>query len=507
MVFTPLVRTAKRTRVEVPPAIVWFRQDLRLADNPALQAACRRGGAVVPVFVWAPAEEGAWPPGSASRWWLHQSLAQLAEEVRAAGAELVIRQGSSLAELQSVAKATGAEAVFWNRRYEPAIVARDRDIEQALRAAGLHTESYNASLICEPWTIQNKAGRPFQVFTPFWRTCLATAEPAEPLPAPRRFAVTSIQPASLPLAALELETELNWTAGLRASSHPGSAGARTELQRFLRDGVMGYAEGRNRPDLIGTSRLSPHLHFGEISPRQVWQATKHHAESQSIPAADWRRWQFLTEIGWREFAHHLIFHFPHTPEQPLRSEFARFPWRKSPAWLRAWQRGRTGYPLVDAGMRELWSTGWMHNRVRMVAASFLVKNLLLPWQEGTRWFWDTLVDADLANNTLGWQWTAGCGADAAPYFRIFNPVSQGKKFDPKGDYIRRWVPELARLPGAWIHQPWQAPPAALAAASVELDHTYPRPIVSHLISREVALEAYQQVRRGGFASLEGCDSL
>ena len=292
-----------------------------------------------------------------------------------------------------------------------------------------------------------------------------------------------------------MEQKLNWTAGLRAAWRPGTAGANAELQRFLRDGLLAYSEGRNRPDLVGTSRLSPHLHFGEISPRQVWQAAKRFAESQSIPASAWRRWQFLTEIGWREFAHHLLFHFPHTPEQPLRAEFARFPWRENPAWLRAWQRGQTGYPLVDAGMRELWSTGWMHNRVRMVVASFLVKNLLLPWQEGARWFWDTLVDADLANNTLGWQWTAGCGADAAPFFRVFNPVSQGEKFDPEGNYVRRWVPELARLPGAWIHQPWQAPTAALAASGVELGRTYPRPIVSHLISRELALEAYQAIRR------------
>ena len=292
-----------------------------------------------------------------------------------------------------------------------------------------------------------------------------------------------------------MEQKLNWTAGLRAAWRPGTAGANAELQRFLRDGLLAYSEGRTRPDLVGTSRLSPHLHFGEISPRQVWQAAKRFAESQSIPASAWRRWQFLTEIGWREFAHHLLFHFPHTPEQPLRAEFARFPWRENPAWLRAWQRGQTGYPLVDAGMRELWSTGWMHNRVRMVVASFLVKNLLLPWQEGARWFWDTLVDADLANNTLGWQWTAGCGADAAPFFRIFNPVSQGEKFDPEGNYVRRWVPELARLPDAWIHQPWQAPAAVLAAAGVEIDRTYPRPIVSHLISRELALEAYQAIRR------------
>jgi deoxyribodipyrimidine photo-lyase len=495
MVIAAVVNTGKRISGGTSSAIVWLRQDLRLADNPALRAACRRGGPVVPVFIWAPEEEGAWPAGSASRWWLHQSLTALARECRAAGAELVVRQGASLAELLRVAKATGADAVFWNRRYEPATVARDRKVEAALRVAGLQTASYNGALLHEPWTIKNKAGRPFQVFTPFWRTCLASAEPDEPLTAPRSLAPPPRRPASLPLAALDLEPKLNWTSGLRAAWRPGSAGAHAELQRFLRDGILTYPEGRNRPELPGTSRLSPHLHFGEISPRQVWHAVKRFAESHSIPATVWRRWQFLTELGWREFAHHLLFHFPHTPEKPLRSEFARFPWRENPSWLRAWQRGQTGYPLVDAGMRELWSTGWMHNRVRMVVASFLVKNLLVSWQEGARWFWDTLVDADLANNTLGWQWTAGCGADAAPFFRIFNPISQGEKFDPEGSYVRRWVPELARLPAAWIHQPWQAPPAALAAAGVDLGRTYPRPVVSLLISREVALEAYQGITR------------
>ena len=274
------MKSGKQDNSHAAPAIVWLRQDLRLADNPALQAACRRGGPVVPVFIWAPEEEGAWPPGSASRWWLHQSLARLAEDFRAAGTELLIRQGSSLAELLSVAKATGAEAVFWNRRYEPAIIARDRKVEAALRAAGLHTEDCNAALLYEPWTIQNKAGRPFQVFTPFWRTCLASAEPAEPLPAARSLAAPPRQPASLPLAALELEPKLNWTTGLGDAWHPGSAGAKAELQRFLRGGLLAYLEGRNRPDVVGTSRLSPHLHFGEISPRQVWQAVKRFAESQ-----------------------------------------------------------------------------------------------------------------------------------------------------------------------------------------------------------------------------------
>ena len=476
------------------PAIVWLRHDLRLADNPALHEACRRGGPVVPLFIRAPDEEGAWPPGGASRWWLHQSLGRLAAEFQKVGADLVIRHGAAIPQLLDAAKATGAQAVLWNRRYEPAGIALDRRAEQALLDAGLRVETFNGALLREPPGVLNKSGQPFQVFTPFWRTCMATADPGEPLPAPRPLPPLPKDVASVPLAALGLEPKLNWAGGLRSAWQPGTAGARAELDRFLDDGILTYAEGRNRPDLAGTSRLSPHLHFGEISPRQVWHAVRRSAEARSIPATAWRHWQYLTELGWREFAHHLLYHFPHTPEQPLRAQFTRFPWRKNAAWLRAWQRGRTGYPLVDAGLRELWATGWMHNRVRMVVASFLVKNLLITWQEGARWFWDTLVDADLANNTLGWQWTAGCGADAAPYFRIFNPVTQGEKFDPDAAYIRRWIPELARLPVPWIHKPWQAPPAALAAAGVELDRNYPRPIVGQMVSREVALEAYQKVK-------------
>jgi deoxyribodipyrimidine photo-lyase len=480
------------TRI-VPPSIVWLRHDLRLADNPALHAARQHGGPVVPLFIWAPEEEGPWPFGSASRWWLHQSLAHLALDLREAGVDLLIRRGPALAELLRLAREIGARAVFWNRRYEPAITSRDQKIAAALRATGLVAESYSGALLHEPWSIQNKSGKPFQVFTPFWKTCLAAGEPAEPLPAPRRLVALKKRPASLPLDALELEPRLKWADGLRAAWRPGAAAAQARLKRFLRDGILRYSRHRNRPDLAASSRLSPHLHFGEISPRQVWHAVRRFAERQPTPARTWRHWQFITELGWRDFAHHLLHHFPHTTDQPLRSAFARFPWRDDPAGLRAWQRGRTGYPLVDAGMRELWSTGWMHNRVRMVVASLLVKNLLHPWQNGARWFWDTLVDADLANNTLGWQWTAGCGADAAPYFRIFNPVSQGEKFDPLGNYVRRWVPELARLPAPWIHKPWQAPPAVLLAAEIELGRTYPHPIVSHPISRQIALDAYQQI--------------
>lgn len=471
------------------PAILWFRQDLRLADNPALGAALKRGGPLIPVFIWAPDEEAEWAPGSASRWWLHQSLRALDADLRAAGSRLILRRGPTESTLRELLKATGAKAVFWNRRYEPAVNTRDSKLTESLRAGGIRVESFNAALLYEPWTIQNRSGKPFQVFTPFWRHCLTQADPPEPLVAPNRIPSPTRWPKSAALEELELEPKVNWAEGMRRAWQPGAAGAQSQMKRFVSAAFANYGDARNRPDLIGTSRLSPHLHFGEISPRQIWHALRSAGGSSA-----WRDSQFLAEIGWREFAHHLLHHFPHTPDKPLRPEFNRFPWRENDAWLAAWQRGRTGVPLVDAGMRELWTTGWMHNRVRMVVASFLVKNLLISWQEGARWFWDTLVDADLAQNTLGWQWTAGCGADAAPYFRIFNPVSQGEKFDPNGDYVRRWIPELAQLPAKWIHQPWTAPAAELARANIRLGQTYPEPIVSLSISREVALEAYAKMR-------------
>ena len=481
--------------VTAAASIVWFRIDLRLADHPALQAALKRGGPVLPVFIHAPEEESPWEPGAASRWWLHQSLRALEEDLRRAGGRLVILRGRSLDTLRSLADESGASAVFWNRRYEPAVIARDERVADALRADGMQAESFNGALLHEPWTIRNQSGRPFQVFTPFWRHCLARSGPAQPLPAPRQLAAPKRWPESLPLAALELEPSIDWAKGLRAAWRPGEAGAQWQLRRFVNRALLDYGDQRNRPDLVGTSRLSPHLHFGEITPRQIWHAVRRRAESENIPEKTWRAWQFFTELGWREFAHHLLVHFPHTPEQPLRADFARFRWRRDAAWVKAWQRGATGYPIVDAGMRELWSTGWMHNRVRMIVASFLVKDLLLSWQEGARWFWDTLVDADLAQNTLGWQWTAGCGADAAPYFRIFNPVSQGERFDPQGGYVRQWCPELAKLPDRWLQQPWAAPLDVRSRAGVDLGRTYPEAIVRHPIAREVALEAYARIKR------------
>ena len=441
--------------------IVWFRLDLRLADNPALTAAVKRGGAVLPVFIYAPEEEAPWPPGAASRWWLHQSLHALDGQLRELGSRLVIRRGPTLRALAALLKETSATAVFWNRRYEPAVLARDATVTAALHHQGVTVETFNAALLHEPWTIRNQSGKPFQVFTPFWKNCLTLPGPSEPLRAPKHLATPPRWPKSLALEELELEPKINWAEGLRAAWQPGERGASANLKQFLVESFDHYATQRNRPDLSGTSRLSPHLHFGEIGPRQIW---------------------------------HALFHFPDTPTEPLRPNFKKFPWRKETAWLRAWQRGHTGYPIVDAGMRQLWSTGWMHNRVRMIVASFLVKDLLLPWQEGARWFWDTLVDADLAQNTLGWQWVAGCGADAAPYFRIFNPVSQGEKFDPHGAYVRRWCPELAKLPDKWVHAPANAPDDVLKQAGLELGGNYPAPLVSHTIAREVALEAFAKLK-------------
>jgi len=468
------------------PALVWLRLDLRLADNPALIAAVERRGPVIPVFVWAPEEEAPWAPGAASRWWLHQSLGELGRRLAERGSRLVIRRGPTEEALLSLAAESGAQSVFWNSRYEPVVRARDLRVKAALSDRGIATEIHAPNLLFEPPAILNRQGKPFQVFTPFWKACLAAPAPPAPRRAPARIPAPVKWPESLAVSDLALEPKIDWAGGLRRAWRPGERGAARQLSTFLRRSVEAYAAGRDRPGQAGTSRLSPHLHFGEISVRQVW-----HAAGRRAPADP----AYLRQIAWREFAHHLLYHFPQTPLEPLRPEFRAFPWRIDAGGLQAWTKGRTGYPLVDAGMRELWQTGWMHNRVRMVAASFLVKHLLIPWQEGAAWFWDTLVDADLANNTFGWQWTAGCGADAAPYFRIFNPMLQGRKFDPDGGYVRRWVPELARLPGKWIHSPWEAPAAVLAATGTELGRTYPLPMVAHGPARERALDALASIRR------------
>jgi deoxyribodipyrimidine photo-lyase len=475
-------------------SIVWLRQDLRLDDNPALQAAIRRGAAL-PVYVWAPETGDRWLPGAASRWWLHHSLERLAASLEHLGSRLVIIRGDPASALALTARETGADSVLWNRCYEPAAVKTEHRVSRVLESAGIRTESFAGSLLFDPDAVRTTQGQPFKVFTPFWRSCLAFPSPPGAVPAPRELPPLDSWPSSLPLRDLELLPRSDWASGFRNAWTPGETGAAAALEAFLAGPAASYASGRNRPDARGTSRLSPHFHFGEISPRRVWHETVQQASPNAKSGENRDTDEFLRQLVWREFACHLLHHSPHTPDFPLRPEFADFPWREDAEALDAWREGRTGYPFVDAGMRELWTTGWMHNRVRMVVASFLIKDLLIDWREGAKWFWDTLVDADLANNTLGWQWVAGCGADAAPFFRIFNPVLQGEKFDPGGAYVRRWVPELLSLPDRWIHRPWEAPGSVIERAGVVLGKTYPRPVVDHASARGRALDSFARIRR------------
>ncbi|TJY65143.1 deoxyribodipyrimidine photo-lyase [Sinimarinibacterium sp. CAU 1509] len=468
-------------------ALLWFRRDLRLTDNPALQAALESARTVIPVYIHDDDSLDAWSTGAASRWWLHHSLAALAADLAARGSALVILQGDALSQLNALSERTGATAVLWNRLYEPAAIARDRAIKSALRAQGIDVQSFQANLWHEPALIRTATGDPYRVFTPFWRRLSTQLPLPSPIPAPAQIPSPTQRPTGEPLAALGLLPRIGWDQGFYAHWTPGEAGALHRLRTFADTALADYHQGRDYPDRSSVSRLSPHLHFGELSPRQIHAAVlTEQAESPHL-ATDAEH--FLRELGWREFAHHLLFHFPYSPDAPLHARFADFPWRQGDAAeadLHAWQQGRTGIPIVDAGMRELWTTGWMHNRVRMIVASVLTKNLLIPWQAGARWFWDTLVDADLASNTLGWQWVAGCGADAAPYFRIFNPALQSQRFDAEGHYIARWVPELTALPAAQRH----APPTAQAQK-----RGYPAPIVDLRASRERALAAYAALRQ------------
>lgn len=478
--------------MEKTPSIIWFRDDLRLRDNHALLAAIGACGPVVPVFIWAPEEHGKWAPGSASLWWLNRSLASLDRSLAALGSRLVLRRGDSVENLLEIAAVTGARAVYRNRTYGPATRARDADVDRRLRESGIESHDFNAALLFEPWEISKRSGGPFQVFTPFWKACLGAPDPPPPAAAPRRRMISpSKWPKSLPLGRLGLAPSADRTSGKGDAWRPGEEGANVRLKSFAKGRLSGYTEERDRPDLSGTSRLSPHLRFGEIGPRQIWSVLERRC-GDDHSRVEVARVNFTRQLIWREFAYHLLYHFPQTTEEPLRRQFIRLERKADDAGLAAWERGRTGYPIVDAGMRELWATGWMHNRARMIAASFLVKDLLLPWQAGAKWFWDTLVDADLANNTLGWQWVAGCGADAAPFFRIFNPVRQGMRFDPEGDYVRKWVPEIARLPARWIQRPWEAPGDVLSGAGIVLGRTYPRPMVDHEERRVVALAAYRK---------------
>lgn len=444
------------------PSLVWFRDDLRLADNPALRAATDRGEPVVAVFVLDEVSPGIRPLGGAARWWLHHSLAELGERLREKGSVLVLRRGAAAEVVPALAREIGAGAVFWNRRYGGPERTVDAAIKEELRADGVEVASFAGSLLYEPWTVRTGAGTPYGVFTPFWNACRQLPAPRAPLPEPRTLAGPASAPASDDLADWELlPTRPDWAAGLRERWTPGEVGARARLREFLGEDAADYDRARDEPAAGATSLLSPRLRWGELSPFQVWHA----AVGSDEPVGG-----FLSELGWREFAWHTLFHFPDLATKNLRSAFDAFPWPPlRPTHLRAWQCGETGIALVDAGMRELWATGFMHNRVRMVVASFLVKNLLIDWRRGEEWFWDTLVDADAANNPFNWQWVAGSGADAAPYFRIFNPELQAKKFDADGRYVKEWAPESAAR----------------------------EPIVDLAASRKAALAAYEAVKRAG----------
>jgi deoxyribodipyrimidine photo-lyase len=469
------------------PSIVWFRQDLRIADNPALIAAASSGAPIAALYVLDDETPGDWAIGGAGRWWLHHSLKCLAASLGDLDIALILRRGPANTVLPALVREIGAGTVYWNRCYEPFAVARDAELEAALTENGVTVETFAATLIAEPSAIRTKTGAYFRVFTPFWRALQGNGPP----PRPQKPPAIHQNPPQVSGDNLDdwklLPKRPNWAKGFPDDWTPGEAGAQERLKRFIDDALRGYSSGRNRPGSEGVSRLSPHLHWGEISVRQIWHAVELHAGA----GAD----TYLKELDWRDFAHHLLSQFPDLPEKPFTERFAAFPWRSDKDGLKAWQRGQTGYPLVDAGMRQLWATGWMHNRIRMVTASFLVKHLLISWRDGEDWFWDCLVDADLANNAFNWQWVAGSGADAAPYFRIFNPVLQGEKFDPKGDYIRRWVPELAALPDRWLHKPWTAPAEILEKAGVRLGSTYPKPIVDHTAARARALAALKRIRK------------
>ena len=453
------------------PSLIWFRKDLRLTDNPALHAALKRQSPVICLFVLDDETEGSLPMGGASAWWLHHSLAALDTALRDRGGKLILRRGQALPILEDLCQAADVGAVYWNRCYDPAAIDRDTAVKKALTDAGVTVESFNGSLLREPWEVKTKTGGPYSVFTPFWKASCALGEPDRPTPAPETLPGYS---GDLDGEALEswslLPTKPDWAGGLRETWQPGEEGARARFDAFLDEDMAGYGERRNRPDWDRTSRLSPHLAFGELSVREIWHAALGHARFV-LDGDESGAWSFLREVGWRDFNHNLLFHNPDMPTVNFHRKFDAFPWRQDEDGFQAWCRGRTGYPLVDAGMRELWHTGFMHNRVRMVAASFLIKHLLVDWRRGEAWFRDTLVDADLANNVCNWQWVAGCGADAAPYFRIFNPTGQAEKFDPDQAYIRRWVPELARG-----------------------GEDYPGPIVDHKMARQRALDAYADIK-------------
>lgn len=473
------------------PIVFCFRNDLRLADNPGWRAAIESKHPVLACYVHDDSGPDQWRAGGASRWWLHHSLERLTNDIENLGGTLELLSGPWCETLLELATRTNAAGVYWSRGYEPWIADAQNALHEALGDTDLETRRFRGYLMFEPESVRTQSGGPYKVFTPFWKSCRKKDPPREPVPAPEEIQFFDHDAASLSLDDLELlPSSPDWAGGLRDTWTPGEEGAWARVDEFVQGPIQDYAQGRDRPAIHGTSMLSPHLHFGEVSPRQVWHAVMRACEGKESPGVT----TFLSELGWREFSYHLLHHWPTLPHAPFREAFGKFGWRRDKAALKAWQKGQTGIPIVDAGMRQLWHTGWMHNRVRMIVASLLVKNMLIHWRDGEDWFWDTLVDADLASNAAGWQWVAGSGADAAPYFRIFNPVTQSARFDPEGAYLRRWVPEIGALPKKHIHDPTSAPAQVLKDADIALGTTYPRAIVDLKQTRQRALEAYQQIK-------------
>jgi deoxyribodipyrimidine photo-lyase len=473
------------------PAIVLFRNDLRLGDNRALAAAVATDAPLLCVLVFDEVSSGIRPLGGARRWWLHSSIAALQADLKERGATLVLRRGPMEDVVLGLQEETKASAIYWNRRYAPAEANADASMKTTLRQRGTVADSFDGQLLHEPTLLKTGAGGAYKVFGAFRRALDGHSEPRDPVDAPEKLVAWRGHVASEALDSWNLlPTKPDWAGGLRENWTPGERGARQRLDEFLEGRLDDYAAGRDFPAKEVTSRLSPHLAHGEITPYQILARLKDvRAKSKTEDVAKLR-----AELAWREFCYHLLFHFPALAQKNYNKNFDDFPWAKSRKDLRAWQRGETGYPIVDAGMRQLWQTGWMHNRIRMVVASFLTKHLLIDWRDGEDWFWDTLVDADAANNPGNWQWVAGCGADAAPYFRIFNPVLQGEKFDADHAYTKRFVPELEKLDGRFVQKPWTAPEKILAAAGLKLGRDYPVPLVDHDTARDRALAAYKSLK-------------